>query len=81
MPAIYYIVRNFDEKEEIKIDKNEIDDAFWMNITDVSRKIMTFTNKSRMAWKEFENKIHIGPTLSMEEFCNIYRDKRPKNHF
>ena len=53
VPSIYYIIRKFDEQEEIKIDKNEIDDAYWMSIYEVSKQIMRFTSKSRSAWKEF----------------------------
>ena len=50
-----------------------------MNISDVSWMMKRFTKKSKLAWKELENKIICKPVLSMDEFLNTYRDRKNKH--
>lgn len=49
----YFIVQNFDENEKLKIDENEIDQAYWMRVSEVSKNIHLLTEKNRLGWKEF----------------------------
>lgn len=49
----YFIAQNFDENEKLKIDENEIDQAYWMRVSEVSKNIHLLTEKNRLAWKEF----------------------------
>lgn len=42
-PVTFYIVSKFDEREELKIDKNEIDEAFWMSVSEVSKCLSKFS--------------------------------------
>jgi NADH pyrophosphatase NudC (nudix superfamily) len=49
----YFIVQKFDENEKLKIDENEIDQAYWMRVSEVSKNIHLLTEKNRFAWKEF----------------------------
>lgn len=43
-----------------------------MQVSEVSRQIMRFTNKSRLAWKQCENQIILPPSLSMHDFLATY---------
>ena len=74
----FFIVKDVHESERLKIDTNEIDDAFWVYVSDVSRNVFKLTEKSRLAWKEYEKKSIVVPKLSMEQFLNTYRDKGRK---
>lgn len=65
IPAVYYIIRNFNIREPLKIDKNEIDDAYWMAVSEISKKIWKLTSKSRSAWKLFEETMTIKPKFTI----------------
>ena len=47
----YFIVKNVSENERLKIDENEIDAAYWMYVSDISKNVSRLTEKSRIAWK------------------------------
>lgn len=76
MLVTYFIVRKFDENEELRIDKKEIDRAFWMNIEEVTKRFDKLTRKSKDAWRGFQNSLKITSNISMDDFLAAYREKQ-----